>query len=138
MPKPNDPLEAIIQRMGKPSELILRVLVNAVEPLPGFEISRRVARIFEDAGLPYRRLDASTLHYALTRMVDDGLVERKGRRQVDVPAPHGKTYPEEREVYAATGLGVQTMVRIIERNQRLAAASERLAPLPPPAQGAWH
>jgi DNA-binding PadR family transcriptional regulator len=132
--RPTKTVDELARRMGKPSELILRVLVAAHEPLPGFEISRRVARILEIADAPFARLDASTLHYALSNMEDDGLVKNTGKREVDVPAPHGKTYRELREVYAATGLGADVAMAIVSLNYRIDRAARQLAPTPGPQE----
>ncbi len=106
-----DPLEEGIRRMGEPSWLILRALYGSLGPIPGIEIIQRVEDYLVQADWPYKELEASTLHYALRRMEDDGFVRRQGERDVDVPGPRGSTRREKRVVYAITGLGSQAVTR---------------------------
>lgn len=115
-------LEAAFKRMGEPSWLILYAL-EAEHAIPGIEIIRRVERLLDDAGYPTRKLDPSTLHYALKRMEEDGLVARRGKQEVEVPGPRGTTRHEMREVYVVSALGEQAL----KRRERLDAA--RLAAL---------
>ena len=130
----DEQLEKIASRMGTPSEVILRVLVAAGgEALPGFEITRRVTALLDATGLPRRSLDASTLHYALLRMMQDGLVVSLGEREVEVPAPHGKTYRQNREVYAVGGLRAGALVRYLDFRANRLARAFREAPNPKPA-----
>ena len=117
MKQGRDPLEPIVRRMGEQSWLILSVL-EPVNPLPGIEILRRVERLLEVADYPTKTLDPSTLHYALKRMEDDGLVRNEGQREVEVPGPRGTKRREPRAVYTMTGLGAQ----VLERKRRLDAA----------------
>ena len=105
-----DPMEAVFRRMGEPSWHILRVL-NPVDPMPGIEIIRRVETLLTAADYPYKRLDPSTLHYALKRMAEDGLVRCEGQQEVDVPGPRGTSRRELRPVYVITGLGAEVLNR---------------------------
>ena len=123
--KDQDPLEAIFRRMGEPSWLILRVL-SPVDAIPGIEIIRRVERLLEAADYPFKRLDPSTLHYALKRMEDDGLVRCQGQEEVDVPGPRGTTRRDARSVYLTTALGADA----IDRKQILEALAQRAALTP--------
>lgn len=105
-----DPMEAVFRRMGEPSWLILRVL-NPADAIPGIKIIRRVEDLLEAAVYPYKRLDPSTLHYALKRMAEDGLVHCEGHRDVEVPGPRGTVRRESRPVYVITGLGAEALDR---------------------------
>lgn len=109
-PQDQDPMEAVFRRMGEPSWLILRVL-NPADAIPGIEIIRRVEDLLETAEYPYKRLDPSTLHYALKRMAEDGLVRCEGQREVEVPGPRGTSRRESRPVYVITGLGAEALDR---------------------------
>jgi DNA-binding PadR family transcriptional regulator len=120
-----DSLETIFRRMGEPSWLILQAL-DSSRALPGIEIIRRVERLLHDVDYPFTRLDPSTLHYALKRMEEDGLVKCEGRREVDVPGPRGTTRRETRSVYKIMGLGTQALsrrARLVEASHRLSLAS---------------
>lgn len=110
-----NPLRAVFRRMGDPSWLILSRL-HSTEPIPGIEIIRRVEALLKESDYPVKRLDPSTLHYALKRMEDDNLVGCEGDREVDVPGPHGITRREQRPVYVITDLGLQAL----EYKKRLA------------------
>jgi len=111
--------------MGEPSWLILAALGPA-QPLPGVEILRRVEALLAEAAYPTTHLDPSTLHYALKRMEEDGLVHCPGTRDVTVPGPRGTTRREHRAVYVITGRGAQAL----EHHRRLSAAVERYARTP--------
>src|SRR5215212_8406979 len=108
--KREEPLESIVRRMGQPSWLILAVL-DPVRPLPGTEIIDRVEDLLARADYPMKTLDPSTLHYGLKRMIDDGLVAHQGRREVDVPGPHGTKRRALRDVYVITGTGHEVLDR---------------------------
>lgn len=101
-------LEPVFRRMGEPSWLILGVL-DPVAGRPGVEIIRQVEDLFNRVNYPTQHLDPSTLHYALKRMEEDGLVRCDGRRLVEVPGPHGTTRPEQRSIYVITPLGVAAL-----------------------------
>lgn len=94
--------------MGAPSWLILYVL-RKDEAIPGIEIIRRVEVLLHRVDSPHKRLDPSTLHYALRRMEDDGLVRLEGEREVEVPGPRGTTQRQPRSVYIITDLGQQIL-----------------------------
>ena len=117
----SDPLEPVFRRMGEPSWLILSVL-EPVNAIPGIEIIRRVEDLYKASDYPTKRLDPSTLHYALKRMEEDGLVEQVGQREVDVPGPRGTSRRDVRTVYVMTGLGAQ----VLDRHRRLEAAAARV------------
>lgn len=106
--KDEDLLQQKVRRMGEPSWLILHALIGS-EPIPGIEIINRVEDILTEAGYPARRLDPSTLHYALKRMEDDGFVYCGTEREVDVPSAHGGTRRELRPVFSLTGLGARAI-----------------------------
>ena len=114
MNRQQESLEPIVRRMGQPSWLILAVL-DPAKPLPGTEIIDRVEDLLARADYPLQTLDPSTLHYALKRMMEDGLVAHQGRREVDVPGPHGSKRRAHRDVYVITGLGEQ----VLEHKRRL-------------------
>ncbi len=116
------PLEPILRRMQQPSWLILSVLDPTI-PLPGTQIIDRVEALYAKAGYPTRTLDPSTAHYAIRRLIEDGLVRSAGKREVDVPGPRGTTRRAEREVYLITGLGRQ----VLTYKQQLDEAAARLA-----------
>lgn len=124
-----DPLEAILRRMGEPSWLILRAL-DPSEPMPGIEIIRQVEEWLHQANYAYKRLDPSTLHYALKRMEEDGLVECAGWREVDVPGPRGATRRERRPVYVITGAGLRALSGkdLLDQVARSRASAKRQTP----------
>lgn len=126
-----DPLEAVFRRMGEPSWFILRAL-HPTEGRPGIDVIRRVERTLEAADYPYKTLDPSTLHYALKRMIEDGLVRMLGKEIVDVPGPRGSTRREERPVYVITGLGSAVLNRRRAYDALVAQERPRTAPLPVP------
>ena len=78
----DDPLTRIFRRMGEQSWWILRVL-SPTEAIPGIEIIGRVQRLLTAADYPTKRLDPATLHYALKRMQDDGLIRYESEREVE-------------------------------------------------------
>src|SRR5690242_2965918 len=104
-----DPLATIIRRMGEPSWLILRALSTTPDAVPGFEIIREVGRMLEAADYPYKSMDPSTLHYALKRLQQAGVVRCEGVAEVDVPTGHGSTKREPRPVYRITGVGERAL-----------------------------
>ena len=105
-----DTLTRVFRRMGEPSWWILRVL-SATEPIPGIEIIQRVHRLLATADYPMKRLDPATLHYALKRMDDDGLIRGEGDREVEVPGPRRTIRLAMRPVYVITGLGEVALAR---------------------------
>jgi DNA-binding PadR family transcriptional regulator len=115
-----DPLTQAIRRMGEPSWLVLEVL-TAGQAIPGIEILRRANELLQTSNYPATRLDPSTLHYALQRMQEDGLVQQRGEREVQVPGPRGSTRAELRPVYAIAALGEQAL----SRRHALQAATQR-------------
>ena len=123
----HDPLERAILRMQEPSWLILSAL-DATHAQAGIEIIRKVEGFYENAGYPHRRLDPSTLHYALRRMEQDGLVRCEGQQETDVPGPRGRTRREPRAVYVISGLGSQALIRRVqlETIRQKAALGDRL------------
>jgi DNA-binding PadR family transcriptional regulator len=117
MSRSSDNLEPVMKRMGTPSFLILAVLEPNVG-LAGTQIIDRAECLLAASGYPTRTLDPATLHYALKRMEDDGLVACQGKQEVDVPGPHGTKRRELRSVYVITGLGS----RVLQHKCRLDAA----------------
>jgi DNA-binding PadR family transcriptional regulator len=113
-------LQAGTRRMGEPSWLVLRVL-DPHRGIPGIEILRRVDDVLEAAGYPMRRLEPSTLHYALKRMEEDGFVRATGPVEVDVPGPRGSSRRAPRLVYQLTGLGAMAL----ERRRTVDALADR-------------
>jgi len=85
----------------KTDTLILRSL-DPTQPLPGIDIIQRAEAYLGTIQARYRHLDAATLHYALQRMEDRGLVRCVGDAVVTVPGPWGTTQRAERPVYALT------------------------------------
>jgi hypothetical protein len=122
-------MEHVFRRMGEPSWHILRVL-SLSEALPGFEIINRVESLLRSVNFPYHRLDPSTLHHALKRMMDDGLVRCPGDREVEVPGPRGTTRRASRAVYLLTGFGAAVRARKAELDTELA---DRVLAPPAPA-----
>jgi len=106
MVRGRDPLEGIVRKLGQPSWLILAAL-DPAHPLAGTQIIDRVETLLTRAEFPQRTLDPSTLHYALKRLGDDGLVKALGKREVDVPGPHGTTHRALRDVYVLSGEGLR-------------------------------
>ncbi|HEV2125115.1 MAG TPA: PadR family transcriptional regulator [Chloroflexota bacterium] len=121
-----DPLESVLQRMGEPSWWILSVL-EPTNGIPGIEIIRRVNAMLAEASYPQTSLDPSTLHYALRRMQEEGLVEHRGDRMVEVPGPRGTVRNESRAVYGITGLGAQVLAKRLHLNDAMAARAQGLA-----------
>ena len=93
--------------------------------LPDSEIIRRVEEGLRRADYPTKKVDPSTVHYALKRMVDDGLVEQKREQEVDVPGPRGTVRREARTVYVITGLGATALRRRLALNFAAAHQSGR-------------
>jgi DNA-binding PadR family transcriptional regulator len=96
--------------MQEPSWLILSAL-DPIHALAGIEIIRKVEGFYQNAGYPHRHLDPSTLHYALRRMEEDGLVRCEGQQETEVPGPWGTTRLAPRAVYVITGLGSEALSR---------------------------
>jgi len=124
--KTSDPLERAIERMGEPSWFILGVLGHQADPIPGLRIIQQVNTLLQEADYPHKDLGPNTLHYALRRMEEDGLVRCAGRANVDVPGSWGSTRTEPRPIYVITGQGRAAL----ERRRALDHALERrrLAP----------
>ena len=116
MDESDDALARTLKRMGEPSWLLLRVL-DPSQPIPAIEMIRRVQVILTTADYPQKRLDPSTVHYALKRMEAAGLIQARGRQEVDVPGPRGGVRREERSVYVISGLGS----RVLRSRDRLEA-----------------
>ncbi len=106
----NDPLGSIIRRMNTPSWLLLAAL-DPVTPLPATQLLDRMEQRLAQAGLPDEPIDPSTVHHALKRMIDDGLVRHLGKCEVDVPGPYGTTHRGTRDVYVITGTGQLALSR---------------------------
>ena len=108
MVRDENPSKVTFRSMGEPSWLVLQVL-EPDDAIPAVEIIRRVERLLTAADYPRKHLDPSTLHYALRRMEDDGMINCEGRREVDVPSPRGGTRREIRPVYSITEVGVEML-----------------------------
>jgi DNA-binding PadR family transcriptional regulator len=121
-----DPLARAIERMGEPSWFILNVLSHQAEPIPGLRIIQHVNTLLQEADYPHKDLGANTLHYALRRMEEDGIVSCTGHANVEVPGPWGTTRTESRPVYAITAAGRAVLARRYALDQ--AVARRRLSP----------
>src|SRR3990172_10814151 len=108
MVRDENPSKVTFHSMGEPSWLVLQVL-EPDDAIPAVEIIRRVERLLTAADYSRKHLDPSTLHYALRRMEDDGMINCEGRREVDVPSPRGGTRREIRPVYSITEVGVEML-----------------------------
>jgi DNA-binding PadR family transcriptional regulator len=107
---PFEQLEQAMLRMQEPSWAILSAL-DPTHARPGIEILDRVEAMYRASDYPRRRLDPSTLHYALRRMEQDGLVTCDGEREVDVPGPWETKSRQVRPVYRITGYGRMALDR---------------------------
>jgi hypothetical protein len=107
--------EQLHSRMGEPSWLVLR----ALQLLGGgtrVEVTRQVAALQLALGAGERELDPSTLHYALKRMLAEGLIA-EGRRLTEgelsgrVVAEPAAVYRtgRTRPTYVLTALGIQLL-----------------------------
>lgn len=123
----DDQMAAIFKRMGEPSWWILSAL-DPTTPLPGIEIIRQVEDLLRRADYPHTRLDPSTLHYALQRMIDDGLVRHEGKRIVEIARASGTPAKRSRDVYTITGLGMRALARRQSLSQVLWSAGNSLLP----------
>ena len=123
-----DPLDSAIGRMGEVSWLFLRVL-HPTEAKPAIRILMEAEQLLADAGRG-REIDPSTLHYALKRMEQDGLVRQDGRQQVPVPGGRGGFRSEERTVFVIT----QQVQEALARHDRLHEIAKRRYALPGFAQ----
>lgn len=121
----DDPNRSIMRRMNTPSWLLLASL-DPQTPLPATQLMDRMEQRLAQAGLPDEPIDPSTVHYALKRMIDDGLVLHRGKHEVDVPGPYGTTHRALRDVYLITGTG-QAALR---RKRQLDLAVHSPAPAP--------
>jgi DNA-binding PadR family transcriptional regulator len=103
------------RRMGEQAWQILyalhAVFLRLGAAVPGFLILEEVEQGYAESDYPVRRLDPSTLHYALERMEEDGLIKTEAEQAVDVPGPHGSTVRRLRPVYSLTGLGAEALSR---------------------------
>jgi DNA-binding PadR family transcriptional regulator len=103
-------LERAILRMQEPSWAILSAL-DPTHARPGIELLDLVEAMYRASDYPRRRLDPSTLHYALRRMEQDGLVTCDGEREVEVPGPWETRIRQTRPVYRITGYGQMALDR---------------------------
>lgn len=86
-------------------------IARSPNPLPATQLMDRMEQRLAQAGLPDEPIDPSTVHYALKRMIDDGLVLHRGKHEVDVPGPYGTTHRALRDVYLITGTGQAALRR---------------------------
>ena len=84
------------------------------EPKHGYAIIKDVERRSDGAV----RLGIGNLYITLKRLMDDGLIERAGEREVQ---------GERRKVYRVTGLGVRVVEAERERLLRMMQAAPRLS-----------
>ena len=101
----DDEVKRVNARMGTRAWSILQALVEVRIPLPGFEIIRIVEANLRGVDDPNPRLMASTTHYALHRMKEDGLVRELPPQEIAVPVGHGRTTQAMRPVYESTAKG---------------------------------
>jgi DNA-binding PadR family transcriptional regulator len=105
----DDALDTVIGRMGEISWLFLYVL-HPTEGKPAIRILLDAEDLLKEAHRE-REIDPSTLHYALKRMEQDGLVQQAGQEQVTVPGGRGGSRREMRTVYVITQLGQEALRR---------------------------
>jgi hypothetical protein len=79
--------------------------------LAPIQIFRQVERALRSADSPITRLDPGTLHYAIPRMEELGVIAPAGEREVEVPVGHGAVRKEKRLVWVITGLGEVALAR---------------------------
>lgn len=104
-------LQRAFRSMGEPSWWVLMTLATNSEGLAPFQIIRHVQQALGQTRSPITRLDPGTLHYALRRMEELGVIEAAGERVVEVPVGHGATKLEARPVWAITALGELALKR---------------------------
>jgi len=97
--------------MGDPSWWVLAALSHHPDGLAPFQIIHSVQTWLKESDYPVKRLDPGTLHYAIPRMEELGVVEFAGQREVDVPVGHGATKREKRPVWKIAALGEVALAR---------------------------
>src|SRR5947209_7297603 len=75
-------LERVFRSMGEPSWWVLSALAANPEGLAPFQIVRHVQHVLRTADHPIKRLDPGTLHYALPRLEELGVIEAAGEREM--------------------------------------------------------
>ncbi|GEM_PF-6925338 len=118
-------LEKLYKRMGEPSWLILRALQRAGRGTRQV-ITGEVKALQWAGGAPDQALDPSTLHYALQRMVSDGILAEAGSADTGLSVAEptavyhaGRAAPPE---FMLTALGLE----LLERRQTMIAAELRM------------
>lgn len=107
------PLEHATRRLADPSWLMLGVLMDG-QAVPGFTIIHRVEQLYIESNYPIKTIDPSTVHYAIKRMMEIGVISSPGIEIVNVRGPHGSTRQEPRSLYQITDLGREAMMRRFE------------------------
>ena len=108
--------ERLYRKMGEPSWLILRAVADLADSSRS-DIARQVQRLLTSGG-GGSRLDPSTLHYALQRMLGDGLIAEAGAAGHSVGEP-AATYT------AGAGPGRGAGYRITPLGEELLALRRR-------------
>lgn len=121
MDSPAD-LDRLYARMGEPSWLILNAL-QALRTASRVMLTRQVAAVQASRSVGATPLDPSTLHYALKRMLSDGILEEVAEEEITA---QGQRIAEARVAYRTkshrphyglTPLGQQLLAA---RRQRIA------------------
>ncbi len=117
--KPVD-IETATRRMGEPSWLMLGVMCRQPsEEIPTIEVMRRVAEAYKQSNYPIQEILPSTVHYAVDRMLKDGVLTHTRPDFVEIPGPHGTTHREYRPLYTVTPLGQEMWQRRLALIQAL-------------------
>jgi len=120
MTQADSQLERVFKSMGEPSWWVLSALAANPEGLAPFQIVRHVQQVLRTADYPIKRLDPGTLHYALSRLEELGVIESAGERDLNVPIGHGAMRTEKRPVWAITALGGLALARRARMQRALA------------------
>jgi DNA-binding PadR family transcriptional regulator len=105
-------MEEATRRMGEPSWLMLGVICQKPgEAIPSIEVIRRVEKVYQISDYPVKKIDPSTVHYAMKRMLNDGVLNSEQVDKIEIPGPHGSKHWENRPLYAVTPLGSEMWQR---------------------------
>lgn len=102
--KTGDALVDAVRVMGAWSWLVL-LCCGEKEARSRIEITTLLEELLAQADFPIRRMDPSTLSYALDGLTRLGLLEDDGQRPARVPGPRGSSRVEPRSFYRLTELG---------------------------------
>jgi len=121
----DDRLQRVFRSMGEPSWWLLTALSNHPEGLAPFQMIHQVQDWLKQSNYPVQRLDPGTVHYAIPRMEELGVIEFAGEQEVDVPVGRGATKPDKRPVWKLSALGE---VALAHRARFEQVAQPRLRP----------